>query len=111
MPIVFSSWTAARLLEVRSAVRSVMAGSVECSSSGTQSPCGVSVGSFRPVIIDAGEWPASSAAANTKGLKADPDCRFACTARLKRLSLKSRPPTMARTCPVAGSSDTSAPCR
>ena len=35
MPTARSSWTAARLLDVRSAVRSVMLSAPECSSSGT----------------------------------------------------------------------------
>jgi hypothetical protein len=111
MPTELSNWTAARLLDVRSAVRSVIELAFECSSSGSQPPCGVSIGSFRCVITEPGENPASSAAAYTNGLNAEPDCRFACTARLNELSLKSRPPTMARTWPVAGSIATSAACR
>ena len=76
---------------------------------GIQSPS--SVGSARRgrSMIDAGHQPFSSAVANTNGLKADPGCRLACTARLKRLSSKFRPPTSTRTSPVAASIATSAP--
>src|SRR5258705_5126257 len=45
------------------------------------------------------------------GLKAEPGWREACTARLKFESLKSRPPTSARTCPLEGSMETTAPWR
>src|SRR3990170_6453637 len=83
MPTVFSIWTAARLLDVRSAVRIVISSAVECSSSGIHPPWGVSMGSFRLVMSDAGEYPASRAAAYTNGLKADPAWRLAWTARLK----------------------------
>ena len=44
-----SSCTAARLLDVRSAVRSVIACADECSSSGIHSPWAVSTGSSRLV--------------------------------------------------------------
>ena len=50
--------------------------------------------------------PCSTAAAKTKGLNAEPACRRAWKARLNRLSLKSRPPTSARTSPVSTSSTT-----
>jgi hypothetical protein len=50
MPTVFSSCTAARLLDVRSAVRSVICAASLCSSSGTQLPCDVRIGSLRRVI-------------------------------------------------------------
>ena len=107
MPTVFSIWTAARLLDVFSAVLIVISVALECSSSGTHLPWSVSIGLSSPVITVAGLKPASSAAANTNGLNAEPDCRLAWVARLKRLSLKSRPPTKAATCPVVGSIDTS----
>ena len=55
MPIVFSNCTAARLLDVRSAVRSVIDEAVECSSSGTQSPWSVGVGSLSRVMRLEGE--------------------------------------------------------
>ena len=48
-------------------------------------------------MVVPGEKPASSAAANTNGLKAEPGWRFASVARLYGLSAKLRPPTMART--------------
>ena len=48
-------------------------------------------------MVVPGEKPASSAAANTNGLKAEPGWRFASVARLNGLSAKLRPPTMART--------------
>jgi len=58
-----------------------------------------------------GPHPSRSACANTIGLNALPGCRFACTARLKLLSAKERPPTTARIAPFCGSTATSAPCR
>ena len=74
MPTVVSNWTAARLLDVRSADRSVKDVALSaCSSSGIQSPCAVRTGSFSLVMSEAGDWPASSAAAYTNGLNADPD--------------------------------------
>jgi hypothetical protein len=111
MPTVDSSRTAARLLDVRSAVRRVISFEVRCSSSGIQAPCSVSIGSSRCVISVAGVIPVSIADANTNGLKADPGCRRAWLARLKWLSLKLRPPTSTRTYPVPGSIDTIAPSR
>src|SRR5947207_6050098 len=51
------------------------------------------------------------AAEYTIGLKVDPGCRSACTARLNLESSKSRPPTIARTAPVRGSIATNAPWR
>ena len=65
-----------------SAARSacVIESAVECSSSGTQSPCGVAIGSFEVVMSDAGEYPSSSAAAYTNGLNAEPAWRL----RLRR---------------------------
>ena len=47
--------TAARLLDVRSAVRSVIESALECSSSGTAAACGVAIGSFSPLMTVAGE--------------------------------------------------------
>ena len=44
--------TAARLLDVRSAVRTVIADSVECSSSGIHAPCSVWTGSSSPVMSE-----------------------------------------------------------
>ena len=85
MPRSSSIRTAARLLDVFSAARIVMALADECPSSGTQSPCTVSIGSSRRSMTLAGVYPASSAAAYTKGLNADPGCRFAWSARLKLL--------------------------
>src|SRR4051812_25547519 len=102
MPIVLSICTAARLLDIFSAARIVIELALECSSSGIQLPCSVRIGELRLEITVAGEYPASSAAAYTNGLNAEPLCRLACVARLKRLSEKSRPPTIARTAPVAG---------
>jgi len=43
-------WTAARLLDIRSADLIVIELALECSSSGTHAPCGVSVGELRLVI-------------------------------------------------------------
>ena len=63
MPTVFNIRTAARLLDVRSAVRMVMAPAVECSSSGIQPPCGVSIGASRSVIIAPALMPDSIAEA------------------------------------------------
>src|SRR5262249_59596129 len=63
MPTSWSSRTAARLLEVRSAVRGVIDVAEECSSSGTYAPCTVATGSSRLSTTDAGLNPASSAAA------------------------------------------------
>ena len=48
-------------------------------------------------MVVPGENPASSAAANTNGLNAEPGWRLAWVARLNGLSWKLRPPTMART--------------
>ena len=48
------SRAAARLLEVRRPVRSVIAGASECSSSGTHAPCSVEIGSSRFSINVAG---------------------------------------------------------
>jgi hypothetical protein len=55
MPMLFRSWTAARLLDVRKAVRNVIELAEECSSSGTQPPCGVAIGASRFSMTDAGE--------------------------------------------------------
>src|SRR5688500_6901784 len=55
MPMLLRTWTAARLLDMRSADRIVIELAVECSSSGTHAPWGVSVGEFRLVIRLAGE--------------------------------------------------------
>ena len=55
MPIVFSICTAARLLDMRNADRIVMDPALECSSSGTHWPAGVSVGVFRLSMTLAGE--------------------------------------------------------
>lgn len=62
------------------------------------------------MISDQGR-PARSAAVYTIGLKVEPACRTAWTARLNLLSLKSRPPTMARSLPVRASSTTASPWR
>lgn len=61
-----------------------------------------------PFHIDFGETLDSMAAANVNGLKADPACRRAWVARLNLAVSKSRPPTMARISPVAGSMATRA---
>ena len=53
-----------------------------------------------------GITPCSKAVAYRKGLKLEPGCRRACVARLKGPRLKLKPPTSARTRPVAGSSET-----
>ncbi len=62
--------------------------------------------------VAVGLMPSLSAAASTSGLKAEPVCWRLCVARLTFAAApgpkKSRPPTMARTKPVPGSSDTSA---
>ena len=63
MPTSSSMRTAARLLDVRSAARIVIASPARCSSSGTHAPCSVITGWLRPVISVAGVWPRSSAAA------------------------------------------------
>ena len=63
MPTVSSIRTAARLLDVRSAVRMVIEAAVECSSSGSHAPLYVSTGSFNRSITLAGEYPFSIAAA------------------------------------------------
>ena len=97
MPTVASICTAARLLDVRSAERIVISSPVECSSSGSHAPWTVRTGSLSPVMSEAGEYPASSAAAYTNGLNAEPDWRFACVARLNWLSPKFRPPTITLT--------------
>ena len=59
---MLSSCTAARLLEVRSAARSVIESASECSSSGSHAPCSVGIGSFNPVMTDAGSTPSIAAA-------------------------------------------------
>ena len=51
------------------------------------------------------------ARAYTNGLMDDPGCRSACVARLNDERAKSRPPTMACTSPVSGSSATTSPWR
>jgi hypothetical protein len=72
IPTVSSTRTAARLLDVRRAVRMVREGVSRCSSSGIQPPCGVSTGSSRLVIRLAGVSPDWIAAAKMNGLNADP---------------------------------------
>ena len=57
-----------------------------------------------------GVMPSRSAAASTKGLKAEPDCRWPWTARLNSLFRKLCPLTIARTRPSRGSTATSAAC-
>ena len=49
-----SSRTAARLLDVRSAVRRLIESAAECSSSGVHPPCGVAIGALRFWRIVAG---------------------------------------------------------
>ena len=44
--------TAARLLDVRSAVRIVITGDSRCSSSGVQAPCGVLMGAYDFLISE-----------------------------------------------------------
>ena len=63
MPTSSSIRTAARLLDVRSAVRIVIDGLSRCSSSGTHAPCSVMIGSSSFSMSVAGEKPRSSAAA------------------------------------------------
>ena len=58
-------------------------------------------------MIVSGVKPFSKAAANTKGLNAEPGCLSACAARLNWSV--PRPPTIALTYPVLGSIATSAP--
>ncbi len=55
IPTDASICTAARLLDVRSAERIVISSPVEWSSSGSQAPLTVRIGSFSPVMSDAGE--------------------------------------------------------
>ncbi len=59
--------------------------------------------------MDRTVFPEESAAVYTKGLKADPGCLLACSARLNCDAAKSVPPTMARIAPVCGSRATTAP--
>ena len=61
------------------------------------------------MISDAG-MPDAIAVAYTNGLNTDPGCRMAWVARLNSESPKSRPPTIARTSPVAASSAMNIPC-
>src|SRR5258706_13942943 len=72
IPTSCSSRTAARLLDVLRAVRSVIESAALCSSSGDQPPRAVAIGSLRLVITVAGVYPASIAAAYTNGLNAEP---------------------------------------
>ena len=51
-------------------------------------------------MMDEGVKPRSIAAVYTIGLKVDPSCRYACTARLNLLRVKLQPPTMALIWPV-----------
>src|SRR3954466_3337797 len=55
MPTCCSSCTAARLLDVRRAVRRVIDGAEECSSSGVHAPWAVAIGSSRLVSTVAGD--------------------------------------------------------
>ena len=50
------------------------------------------------------------AAVYTKGLNDEPGCRLAWVARLNLLSLKSRPPIIAKMRPLVGSIATKAAC-
>src|SRR3569623_878654 len=73
------------------------------SSSGSSNTSGASL------MTVAGVMPCSSAAEYTKGLKAEPGWRVACTTRLNLLRKKSKPPTSASTAPSSGRRLTSAP--
>jgi hypothetical protein len=110
IPTCWSSAAAARLLDTRSARRSVYS---ERSfwPDGSQGPPTAAIGRSRCWRSVPGPNPRSRAAAKMIGLNAEPACRRAWVARLKLLARKSRPPTRASTSPRTGSMATKLPCR
>src|SRR5688572_24821617 len=61
-----------------------------------------------PLTVESGENPFSSSASNTKVLNDDPVGRIAWVVMLYWKNSKPGPPTIARTAPVEGSTDTTA---